>query len=461
MLTLESVQKIFEKYNQSGPRYTSYPPAPHFHDGYDQASHIKQIQLSNEEGEKNISFYFHVPFCPETCYYCACTQENLQSKGYVERYMKALMAELKTVSSHLDKSRPVTQVHWGGGTPNSIPYRFIEEVMAYLKDNFVFSPGAEIAMECDPSLMNEKKIVQLREMGFTRLSYGIQDTSEDVLKLVNRRPSKLPVNELVSVTREAGYKGINLDFIYGLPGQNIESFRQVIETAIQAHPDRVVTFSYAHVPWIKEHQKILENIHIPTADEKVTMFINSYNQLVDAGYDVIGMDHYALPDDDLAVAVKTAQLHRNFQGYCTRQTTGQVYAIGASSISQLDNAYGQNIKSSAEYMNSIETGQLPVIRGYVLSDEEKFRREVINEIMCNGRLNYQVLAVNHSLEVSQVKQMLADGIEQLHEFESDSLLSIDDKGLQISNEGWLTVRNIAMVFDPLLAKGNARYSKTL
>lgn len=466
--------EFIKKYDRRGPRYTSYPPATFFTTQYDEKTHREQLILSNENQKSNISIYIHIPFCPVRCSYCGCTQEGMQGRNYVREYVDAVLLEIERVAGYLDKNRLVTQVHWGGGTPNAIHLDFIEEIMNALRKNFTFPKEEkhtaenlvnplEIAMEIDPSLISVEKLERLRKMGFNRVSFGVQDFDEKVLEIVNRKASRIPIPELVSVCREIGFKGINLDFIYGLPKQTRESFQKTIQKAVHSNPDRIVTFSYAHVPWFKPYQKELENYSIPTSDEKLDMFLDSLDQITKAGYTVIGMDHYAKPDDELSLALRNKQLHRNFQGYASKFTTGQVYAFGCSSISQLETSYGQNVKSSGEYVKRIMANEFAIEKGYVLSKEQRKRRFMINEIMCNGELSLSQVSENFSIEKEDLLEELGTSLEKCQEFVDDGLLEISQplETIRVTKKGWLTVRSIAMAFDPMLEEKTERYSKTL
>ena len=356
---------FLDKHNVSGPRYTSYPPANFFHTNFSKDDYLKQLDASNHQKPENISLYVHIPFCPQRCHFCGCTTEVGQKKPVVERYINAVKTEIINVASQLDvKNRKVTQIHWGGGTPNSISMSYIADIMDLIKERFVVDRKAEIAIECSPAYLDYSHIDQLAEMGFNRMSLGIQDFREDVLHAVNRQLPRHPVKDIVNYLRAKGFSGINLDFIYGLPLQTVESLHNTIQKAIEINPDRIVTFSYAHVPWVKEEQMKLEKIGLPSAKEKMAMLINNIQQLEEAGYVAIGIDHFAHPDDQLTKAFQNHRLHRNFQGYCTLETTGQVYGFGASSISQLWGAYAQNHKSINQYMDSIESTGYATERGY-------------------------------------------------------------------------------------------------
>jgi oxygen-independent coproporphyrinogen III oxidase len=452
---------LLQKYNKPGPRYTSYPPATFFHDGIDVESYQDMLVQSNHQKPENISLYIHIPFCRQLCHFCGCNTTCYPGEDLVSRYIDAVIKEIHSVSGLLDSGRPLTQIHWGGGTPNAIDLSYVEKVMKELLSIYKPTAKAEIAMECNPAYLEPEHIDRLAAMGFNRLSLGIQDFNQEVLKLVNRQPSKYPVEELIARMKANKMDGVNIDLIYGLPGQTPQSFRNTIEKAIEISPDRLVTFSYAHVPWVKSAQKILEEKGLPAPEEKLAMFETAYNLLTQNGYEAIGMDHYAKPGDELSVALKNKKLHRNFQGYCTQETTGQVYGFGATSISQLQGGYYQNIKSHKKYIDSIEQTGFATEKGYELTREDEIRRTVINQIMCNGFLDFDALAKELNTEVAQLKTLTGYHPEKLKPFADDGLLQIDGNRIQLLQNGFLVVRNIAMEFDPLLSEGKGQYSKTV
>lgn len=452
---------IIEKYNQPGPRYTSYPPATWFNNETGISDYKKMITLSNEFSPRNISIYFHVPFCKQLCHFCGCNTKCLNAKDDVPGYMNAMMGEMGNVAAFIDKSRKVTQIHWGGGTPNAIDLLEIERVMKKVGELFTVSEGAEIAMEVNPAYLQLKDIDKLAGMGFNRLSLGIQDFNTDVLKLVNREPSLLPVEKLIDQMRKNKMDGVNIDLIYGLPGQTPGSFQKSIEKAIEISPDRLVTFSYAHVPWVKKAQQQLEKVGLPSPAEKLKMFEIAYNLLTHAGYVAIGMDHYAKPHDHLSKALQVKKLHRNFQGYSTQETTGQVYAFGVSSISQLQSGYFQNTKSIDRYKEMIGKEGFAVEKGYLLTRDDMMIREVINQIMCNGYLSFHEIARQFDSDADAVKRLLKFDRKRFEPFVKDQLIQIDNDTMQLKGNGFLVVRNIAMLLDPQLSVKQAQYSKTV
>lgn len=376
-------------------------------------------------------------------------------------YVEAVKKEILMVKKHLDPKRKVCQVHWGGGTPNSLPLELMEEIMEVIHANFVFTEKPEIAMECHPAMLDDKYIDALVNSGFNRLSLGIQDFNLKVLQNVNRDPSVIPVEELVQMIRSHGDIGVNLDFIYGLPFQDAKTFSETIEKAVKISPDRLVTFSYAHVPWIKKAQKILEVRGLPKANEKLAMFEAAYQILTHNGYKAIGLDHYAKTDDELNVALENRTLHRNFQGYCTRETTGQVYAFGSTGISQLESAYAQNAKDTNKYVAQIESGNFFIEKGYQLNLTEKIIKHVINEIMCNYYLSWSEAAQKFDVSEDKIKATVEMEESRLQDFVTDGLLDYNSDEITVSKTGRFFVRNIAASFDPSLKNAVQKFSKSL
>lgn len=456
-----SKKELLKKYNQSGPRYTSYPPATFFDSKFSNSDHERHIIQSNFESPENISIYIHIPFCPQICHFCGCTTESGYTKPFLERYVDALIKEIEYVAKKIDKRRKVTQVHWGGGTPNAISYRYIERITNKLYDEFEFASIYEMAIECNPAHLEFKHIELLKKFGFNRISLGVQDFRNDVLEAINRKPSKHPLEEIVSKIKKEGFTGTNIDLVYGLPLQTVNSFKNTVERAIELKTERLVTFSYAHVPSVLPRQKILEKIGFPSSNDKASMYENSYKKFVNSGYISIGMDHYSLPEDEFAVALKNKNLHRNFQGYCTRETTGQVYAFGASAISQLNSAYSQNIKNAAQYIKAIETNNLAIFRGYSVSKEQKVIRDVINNVMCNYYVDFNDIANNNEVSLDELYEMIDFSYENFDDFIEDGILEIENEKVNVFENGRLFTRNIAMKFDPLVKKNIGTYSKTI
>ena len=452
---------FLKKYNTTGPRYTSYPPATFFNDKYTNTNLKESVILSNNENPSSVSIYIHIPFCPQLCHFCGCTTQSGYTKPFLESYVEAVIKEIELVSKDINKSRILTQVHWGGGTPNAIDYKYIKQITDCIKENFVFAEDYEMAIECSPAYFTFKHISLLKEYGFNRISLGIQDFKDDVLKAINRKPSKLKLEDIISTIKNEGFTGTNIDLVYGLPLQTVESFNETIDRAIKLDTDRIVTFSYAHVPSVISRQKVLEKIGFPSADEKAQMYQNAYDKFINAGYVAIGMDHFAKPHDELAIALKNKTLHRNFQGYCTRATTGQVYGFGASSISQLHSAYSQNEKNAARYIKRINNEGLAVVRGYSVKENEKIVRSVINSVMCNYYVDFSEISERFNTNSKNIKEILDFKDEKFDDFLNLNLMRIKNDTVSISHDARLFIRNIAMEFDPLLNNKIGTYSKTI
>lgn len=453
-------EHLLEKYNYQVPRYTSYPPANYFSDEVGESEYIEAVKVSNRGNRRNISIYIHIPFCKKLCYYCGCNTSSIGTKSGMERYVAALKQEIVQVAALIDKDRKVSQIHYGGGTPNVLKPEMIAELNELIFSLFTLTGQPEIAIECNPAHLTFDYIDQLKKSGFNRFSLGIQDFDLNVLKTVNRDPSLFPINEIIGRLR-SGDKPIkvNLDFIYGLPGQTVDSFLASIREAIALRPDRLVTFSYAHVPWVKKAQKILDKKGLPDSRLKMEMFSETHGLLTASGYRSIGLDHYVLEGDELYQAVLTKSLHRNFQGYCTRQTTGQVYAFGVSAISQLEKGYFQNLKSVEGYIGIVNSGHLPVEKGYILTESEVIVREVINQLMCNKRINWAEMAEQLGISAPTLRASIIYDEEELKRFEADGIMKLNEDGPEMTDEGALFIRNVAASFDPLTKNSHKQFSK--
>ncbi len=446
-----------DKYNKPVPRYTSFPPANHFTSEFAGSDYRELIVASNNEKPAHIGIYVHIPFCRQRCFYCGCNSWELKDEKLVDTYMSAVKKEMQMVFELLDKNRLVSLVHFGGGTPNSIPAGYITEILDMVYAEFDFIEAPEIAIECNPAYLDKHYIKELKEAGFNRFSLGVQDLDPTVLEAVNRKPPLMPLKEVTGYLRKDTAASVNMDFIYGLPKQTVDSFTETIKKAVELKPDRLVTFSYAHVPWLKEHQLKVEKAGLPPSEEKANMFLSARKLLDKSGYESIGMDHFVLPGDELYRAQQKNMLHRNFQGYCSRRTTGQVYAFGVSAISQLSGAYSQNTKDMDKYTEGIEKGEFPVEKGYRLSDREKVIREIITRLMCNYRLNWVQLQDELGDYTNDVREFADE--KKLEEFAADSLIEYNRNGIRVTKEGMFFVRNIAASFDPFYKVQENKYSK--
>lgn len=454
-IAMQINRDLLTKYNAKLPRYTSYPPANYFTKQFTQDHYLMSVEDSNFQHPKAISLYFHIPFCPKICFYCGCNAYQMEKKDTIDAYVSALLTEVDLVAARIDFNRLVTQVHFGGGTPNAVGLTYIKRIMEHVHRKFDFVDNAEIAMECNPAYLTENYVDGLHELGFNRISLGIQDFDTKVTDAVNRESSKLPVQDLVHILKGRDFK-VNLDFIYGLPFQTKASFSESILQAVKIRPDRLVTFSYAHVPWAKKNQEKMEQFELPNPELKTDMFEAALNITKDAGYEFVGLDHFTLPEDELTIAVNERKLHRNFQGYCTRETTGQVYAFGVTGISQLNKAYSQNTYSIKEYIESLKNYELPVTKGYLLSADEMLIRDAINEIMCNRAMTWSNLQ-NHK----NAKERLILNNELLLQLQDDDLIEQNKEGIFVTEQGRFFLRNIASAFDANLDVGSKKFSSTV
>ena len=450
-------ETLFKKYNVPVPRYTSYPTANEF-EPFDAHRYLKAVETSNDAAADNISFYIHVPFCRHLCHYCGCNSVAMAQPKRIEEYFETLHQEIDLLLPHLRKDRRISQIHYGGGSPSSMPLPLIRGINEHLLSAFSTIDKPEIAIECHPGYLESNDWQYLLDSGFNRFSLGIQDFNTDVLRTVNRRPSLLPVADIMEILRKGGAK-VNFDFIYGLPKQTTTEFVSTIQTAISLHPNRLVTFSYAHLPSLFKRQMILEKAGLPLQTEKLKMFEEASKMLQSAGYVSIGMDHFVLPDDDLNVALQHHTLHRNFQGYCPRRITAQVYAFGVSGISQLDAAYAQNTKDISSYMVQVNAGQLPIQRGYALAPWQRITREVIECIMCNNAINWHDMAQRLHVSVDEIKQAIHYNEAELQTLQADGLIAFDADSVVITSDGLPFVRNVAAAFDPMMRHNHRLFSK--
>ncbi len=453
--------ELFEKYNIPTPRYTSYPPANFFKTAEPNLDVKKIITDSNTQQPQNISIYIHIPFCAQLCLYCGCNTHITHNRETMKNYVDTLVKEIELLAKYLDKNRKVSQIHWGGGTPNYLPIEDIERIMTALNNNFGFISSPEIAMECHPAHLTKTYVDELVQMGFNRLSFGVQDFSDKVLETVNREKPLLPIEEIVSYIQFYPNISLNLDFIYGLPYQSLFSYKNTIKKALALHPDRLAVFSYAHVPWIKKQQKSLEKYGLPTAEEKLKLFKTAYGLLSKNNYQIIGLDHFALPEDELSIALRNKKLHRNFQGYCTLETTGQVYALGVSGISQMENAYLQNTKDLKIYTDKINKGEFAVEKYYILNENEKIVKQIIEEIMCNLEVDIYEIAQQYNKKTDEIYQITQVDKEALKTYEKEGFIRCKKDFYQLTPKGQFFMRIIAAAFDPQMKNNSKNFSKAL
>jgi oxygen-independent coproporphyrinogen III oxidase len=382
-----------------------------------------------------------------------------RNRDRIKEYLKYLKKEIDLVRTYLLTDRKVAQHHWGGGTPTHLNPDEINELAGYIKQSFNFTDNAEVSCEIDPRELTRPHLEALRNNGFKRISMGVQDFDEKVQKAVNRIQPEDITRQTVKWVRELGYQSINLDLIYGLPFQTVDGFAKTVDKIIDINPDRIAVFNYAHVPWMKKHMALISPEDIPAAEIKLEILKMTIEKLVNAGYDFIGMDHFAKPDDELSVAMREKKLYRNFQGYSTN-AGADLYAMGITSISQLKNVYAQNYKTEKEYYSALDNEKLPTSKGYQLTDDDHLRREVIMRLMCDFELNFKSIEDQFRINF---KDYFMWGINNLKEMEADDLVEISDNGIKVKNMGRMLIRNIAMNFDGYIERkeDKAKYSRTV
>lgn len=450
---------LIQKYNVPGPRYTSYPPATRFQEDFGIREARAEL-MATDAVPHELSLYFHIPFCETLCWFCGCTTVITLDHSQGARYVEDLAREMALTGPLLQMGRRAVQLHWGGGSPTFLAPDEIRRLGTAIRDRFDFAPSVEASVEIDPRRLTEDHVSALREAGFNRASLGVQDFDPAVQAAVHRIQPREMTGQVVRWTREAGFDSVNIDLIYGLPHQTPASFQRTLDAVLELRPDRLAIFNYAHVPWLKPSQKIFEKrLALPSPETKLQLLKLVVERLTnEAGYVYIGMDHFALPGDELARAQASRTLQRNFQGYSTRGGA-DICAFGMSAISQTETAYWQNLKGLADYRAAIEAGQLPVARGCRVSEDDRIRRAAIMEIMCNLGIDYPRF---HARTGVDFQSAFAPELEGLADMEADGLVCRQPEGLFVTDLGRLLVRNIAMRFDAHLPKtAEKRFSRTI
>lgn len=442
-----------------GPRYTSYPTAPQFSAAVDRVALREEIAHDNADATRPLSLYFHLPFCESLCWYCGCNTVITRRLSSAGEYVDLLCRELAITQPLVNPARPVTQLHFGGGTPTFLPPAEIDRLGRAIHSVFTFAPGAEISVEIDPRRLTKEHVEAYRRLGCNRASLGVQDTNPQVQLAIHRWQPLAQTAQAITWLRESGYESVSVDLIYGLPLQTPASFARTLEEIIALNPDRLAVFSYAHVPWLKPAQKIFDDRNqLPDTEAKLAMLTTATHALTAAGYVHIGMDHFARPGDELAIAHDEGTLYRNFQGYTTR-AGASLYGFGMSSISQTDGSFRQNHKELDAYADAVNRNDLPIERGCLLSEEDRNRRAVIMDIMCRKQVDYAGLSERLRLDVAQA---YAPEINSLTDLEADGLIQRQPAGFLITPLGELFRRVIAMRFDAYLAQSQARgFSKVV
>ncbi|WP_042300123.1 oxygen-independent coproporphyrinogen III oxidase [Paraburkholderia kururiensis] len=451
--------ELLAKYSANGPRYTSYPTALQFRDDFDIADYTR---AAGDPGaaDTDLSLYFHIPFCDTVCFYCGCNKVITKNRARARPYLERVKREMALQAALFDTSRPVSQLHWGGGTPTFLSHDEMVELMAATREYFTLRPDAEgeYSIEIDPREANAKTIVQLRTLGFNRISLGVQDFDPLVQQAVNRiQPLELTTN-VIRAARATGFHSISVDLIYGLPHQTVDSFSRTLDTMLSLAPDRLSVFGYAHMPHLFKMQRQIDASALPSPQERLALLRLVVERLTAAGYVYIGMDHFALPTDELALAQAQRTLHRNFQGYSTRADCDLI-AFGASAIGKVGDVYAQNAKDLPAYSAAIDAGHLAITRGIRLTTDDRLRRDIITQLMCNLELRFDEFEAAYGIRFSNA---FAQELERLREFERDGLVSIGGNRLDVLPAGRMLVRNVAMVFDRYLGtQRTERFSRTV
>jgi oxygen-independent coproporphyrinogen-3 oxidase len=450
---------LIRRYDTAGPRYTSYPTAVQFTEAFTPARYAEIARATNAQGGP-LSLYFHLPFCDTVCYYCACNKVVTKDRSKAQPYLERLYREIAMQAALFDDERPVDQLHWGGGTPTFISHEQMRELMRVTGEHFRLrdDDSGEYSIEIDPREVHPETIATLRDIGFNRLSMGVQDFDPKVQQAVNRIQSEAETLGVIQEAREVGFKSISVDLIYGLPFQTPESFRRTVQRIVDVDPDRISVFNYAHMPELFKPQRRINEDELPSPAQKLDILQQTIEQLGEAGYVYIGMDHFAKPDDELAVAQREGTLYRNFQGYSTHAECDLV-AMGVTSIGMVGDSYAQNLKGLDDYYARIDAGELAIFRGVELTADDRLRRAVITDLICHFALDYAAVEQAHGIVFADY---FAAELEALKTMEADGLLVTDAEGIRVSPRGRLLIRNICMVFDRYLREARERrFSKVI
>jgi len=456
--TVDFDADLIRRYAGSGPRYTSYPTAMEFGPDVGAVDHERWVRASNDSG-RPLSLYIHIPFCAHVCYYCACNKIVTADRSRARTYLDYLYREIRLQAALVDPGRRVEQLHFGGGTPTFLSEQELRELMGVLRENFNLADddSGEYSIEIDPRELREDTLSILRELGFNRLSLGVQDINPAVQEAVHRVQ---PLDETLAVLGEArrlGFRSTNMDLMYGLPLQTVDSFSATLDAIIAARPERLSVFNYAHLPERFKPQRRINNEDLPDADEKLAILALTIDRLTSSGYQYIGMDHFALRDDELAQAQRTGSLHRNFQGYSTHADSDLV-AMGVSAISSMPGGYTQNHTDVNDYYRDLDEGRLPIARGVAINDDDRLRAEIIQQLICHNSLDMRRVESEYAIRFDDY---FRDELKQLQHMQSDGLLEIDERRIDVNERGSLLIRNICKVFDRYRVDQEGRFSKLI
>lgn len=456
---IEVTQELLLRYDKPGPRYTSYPTAPEWIDGFGDMDYRRALADAATRPDEALSVYIHIPFCHERCIYCGCNVVVTEKDGIADQYLDYIEREIAMASGALQGRKRVMQMHWGGGTPTYLDVPQIERLYGIVQKYFDLGEGAEIALEVDPRVTSREQLVALRNLGFNRISMGVQDLNPEVQRAITRFQTEEETVNLYTWCRELGFEGTNFDLVYGLPFQRPEAWEETVKRIVELRPDRLAVYSYAHVPWMRPHQKWIPTEAIPLGPDKYDLFARARKLFTDGGYRAIGMDHFALPTDELAIALDERRLHRNFMGYSVIPAA-EMISFGTSAIGEIGGAYAQNEIKLSRYFKAIDDGKLPTARGFFLSQDDIIRRWVIRRIMCDFYLDTAELKRRFGVDY---RDYFASEEADLQEFYAEHFVGKDGENLQILPLGQIFVRNVAMVFDTYLKKpeGHKMFSRTV
>jgi oxygen-independent coproporphyrinogen-3 oxidase len=459
--TIEFDAALLNKYNQPLPRYTSYPPATELTPHFDRDAFRGAIAVGNHK-KTPLSLYCHIPFCETPCYFCGCNTVITQRKEVADPYLGYLVRHIRQIASLVNRDRRVHQLHWGGGTPNYLSLSQVEFLWNQLNQYFRLDEAAEVSIEINPRYVDRNYILFLRQLGFNRISFGIQDFNPQVQEAVNRVQPEAMLFNVMDWIREAGFESVNVDLIYGLPFQTQETFQETVQKTLQLNPDRIAVFNFAYVPWLKPIQKRMPEAALPNAAEKLKILQTTIAQLTENGYVFIGMDHFAKPDDELAIAQQAGELHRNFQGYTTKPES-DLLGFGMTSISMLQDVYVQNHKRLKDFYRALDAEELPIEQGVQLTHDDRVRRTVIMELMCQFQLSTQDLENKYHLGFDlDFNDYFESELPHLDALEADGLLKRWSDGIEVTPSGRLLIRNIAAVFDTYLRqKTKTAFSRSI
>jgi oxygen-independent coproporphyrinogen III oxidase len=436
-----------KRFDRPGPRYTSYPTAVEFNESVGEEAYRERLAAANRDSSAPLSLYAHLPFCEHRCLFCGCHVVITPHMPVAEKYLEYLKREVDLLAARMPDRRSVVQMHWGGGTPTYYSPAQIRDLFGHVRRHFDFVPGAEIALEVDPRVTSRDHLETLAELGFNRLSMGVQDLTPEVQAAITRNQTFEQTDRLVRHARKVGFtEGINIDLIYGLPLQEPGTFGTNLDQIIELRPDRVAMYSFAYVPWIRGHQKKLDQETLPSAEVKLELYLLAMERFLDAGYRPIGMDHFALPGDELAVAADEGRLYRNFMGYTVMPASDMV-AVGISGIGEVQHGFFQNEKKLSTYYEALDAGRLPVARGYLLDADDRIRQYVIQQIMCNFNVRRTDVAERFGVDFDAY---FAGSLARLGEVIEAGFAVVDDEGLRVTPQGRVFVRNVCMAFDRYL-----------